>query len=120
MGEFIGWLQNFALPTDGSADFADADGDRMNNYSEWRTDTNPTNGLSLLRMVSATNGAGGTLVTWQSVATRSYRLERSTDLGLASPFQTIATNIAGVIGMKTFLDTSTTNGGPNFYRVGVE
>lgn len=120
MGELIGWLQSFALPTDGSADFTDADGDCMNNYNEWRTDTNPTNGLSLLRMVSATNGVGGTLVTWQSVATRSYRLERSTNLGSASPFQTIATNITGAVNAKTFTDASTTNYGAYFYRVGVE
>ncbi|NOS68491.1 MAG: PKD domain-containing protein [Verrucomicrobia bacterium] len=114
------WAQQNGLPTDGSADFTDADGDGMNNYGEWRSDTNPTNSLSSLRMVNATNSPNGKTVTWQSVATRNYWLERATSLALASPFQTIATNIVGVAGVKSFTDTSATNAGPYFYRVGVQ
>ena len=114
------WAQQNGLPTDGSADFSDADGDGMNNYGEWRSDTNPTNSLSSLRMVNVTNSSTGTQITWQSVSTRNYWLERATNLALASPFQTIATNISGVAGLKTFTDTSATNDGPYFYRVGVQ
>ncbi len=114
------WAQRYGLPTDGSTDFADTDVDGMNNYGEWRSDTIPTNALSVLRMLSATNTPTGANVTWQSVATRSYWLERATNLGVATPFQTVATNIAGVVGTKTFTDTSATNGGPYFYRVGVQ
>jgi hypothetical protein len=114
------WAQQNGLPTDGSADFTDADGDGMNNYGEWRSDTSPTNSLSFLRMVNATNSPSGKTVTWQSVATRNYWLERATNLGLPSPFQTIATNIVGVAGVKSFTDTSATNAGPYFYRVGVQ
>jgi hypothetical protein len=120
MGEFIGWLQNSGLATDGSVDFFDTDGDGMNNYGEWVSDTIPTNSLSVLKMVSATNSTTGTQVKWQSVATRNYWLERATNLGVASPFQTIATNISGVAGVMTFTDLNATNGGPYFYRVGVQ
>jgi hypothetical protein len=114
------WAQQNGLPTDGSADFTDADGDGMNNYGEWRSDTSPTNVLSVLGMVTATNSPTGADVTWQSVSTRNYWLERATNLALASPFQTIATNIVGVAGVKSFTDTSATNAGPYFYRVGVQ
>lgn len=114
------WLQQYGLPTDGSVDQLDSDGDTHKTWQEWVADTNPTNAASALRMVSATNNIAGANVTWQSVATRSYRLERSTNLGSAFSFQTIATKIAGAASAKTFIDTSATNNGPYFYRVGVE
>jgi hypothetical protein len=120
MSQFIGWLQTNNLPTDGSADYTDSDGDGMNNYGEWRSDTIPTDGLSVLRIVSVTNSPAEAGVTWQSVATRSYWLERATDLGAATPFQTIATNLPGVAGATTFTDTTATNDGPYFFRVGVQ
>jgi len=114
------WAQQNGLPTDGSADFTDADGDGMDNYAEWRSDTIPTNGLSVLRMVSVTNAAEGANVAWQSVGTRIYWLERASDLGVPLPFHTLATNIVGIPGTKTFTDLTATNAGPYFYRVGVQ
>ncbi|MBI3851630.1 MAG: hypothetical protein HY298_15330 [Verrucomicrobia bacterium] len=114
------WAQHHGLPTDGSVDFTDSDNDGMNNWREWKADTIPTNALSVLRMVTATNTAFGLNVTWQSVSTRSYWLERATNLGNAPPFQSIATNIAGAAGTKTYTDASATNRGPYFYRVGVQ
>jgi len=117
MGEFIGWLQHYSLSTDGSTDFTDNDSDGMNNWGEWRSDTIPTNALSVLRMLSVINGSGGLNVTWQSVPTRTYFVHRVNDL--RNPFQLIATNIAGVAGVKTYTDTTATNDAPYFYRVGV-
>ncbi len=114
------WAQQNGVTTDGSADFSDPDTDRINNWQESKADTNPTNALSALRMVTATNAASGLNVTWQSVSTRNYWLERATNFGDVPPFQSIATNIAGASGTKTYTDTSATNSGPYFYRVGVQ
>ncbi len=113
------WAQEHGLPTDGSADFTDPDGDGMKNYNEWRSDTDPTSPLSVLRILTVSNSFAGAGVTWQSVATRSYWVERAVELGLATPFQVIATDITGVAGSKTFNDSSATNTGPYFFRVGV-
>lgn len=40
------WLQQYGLPTDGSADYTDADGDSANNWLEWQFNSVPTNSLS--------------------------------------------------------------------------
>jgi hypothetical protein len=114
------WLQQFGLPTDGSADFADPDHDGMNNWQEWRCGTNPTNALSALRMISAL--PTGTIVTisWQSVVGVSYFLECSTNLVGPSPvFTPVAAGIPGQDGTTSYWSTPAIGSGPAFYRVGV-
>jgi hypothetical protein len=117
---YFSWMQRFGLPTRSSAALADSDGDGANNISEWRADTVPTNALSVFRIASIANSTPNASVTWQSVGTRSYWLERATNLALAVPFQVIATNIPGIGGLQTYTDTTDTNNGPYFYRVGVQ
>jgi hypothetical protein len=114
------WLQQYGLPTDGSADYADPDGDRMNNWQEWIAGTSPVDATSALRILSATNNGSGIVVSWQSVGTRIYFLERAANLGTPSPFSPIVNNISGKPGITSFMDTSATGPGPFFYRVGVQ
>ncbi len=116
-GAFIAWLQQYGLPTDGSADYADADTDRMNNWQEWICGTCPTNPASALCLLSATPTATKVTVTWQSVAGVNYFLERSPNL--ASPFALLATNILGQAGTTSYTDPNAVRPGPFFYRVGV-
>jgi len=113
------WLQHYGLPTDGSADSLDPDGDGMSNWQEWRADTIPTDALSVLRMVTVTNGMPGLQVIWQSVPTRTYWLERGTNLASPPSFSSLASDIVGQVGTTTYEDTTATNGGPFFYRVAV-
>ena len=112
------WLQQYGLPTDGSADYADPDHDGLNNWQEWICGTNPTNALSALRMVSALPTRTNATVTWQSVAGVNYFLERSANL--AAPFTLLATNIVGQASTTSYADTNATGAGPFFYRVGVK
>ncbi len=114
------WLQQYGLPADGSADFADTDLDGHNNWQEWRTDTVPTNAMSRLTLPTPTNGPTGVAVTWQSVPTRSYFLERGTNLAGVPVLLPLAANLPGQPGTTTFTDTTATNAGPFFYRVGVQ
>jgi hypothetical protein len=111
------WLQQYGLPTDGSADYVDTDGDGLNNWQEWICGTDPTNAGSCLRLVSAVHTNSSVVVTWQSVEGMNYFLERGTNLG--SPFTVSGTNIVGQAGTTSGTDTNVTGGGPFFYRVGV-
>jgi hypothetical protein len=112
------WLQQYGLPNDGSADYADPDHDGLNNWQEWICGTNPTNALSALRMVSALPTTTNTTVTWQSVAGVNYFLERTTHLPLS--FTLWASNIVGQASTTSYADTNGTGPGPLFYRVGVQ
>jgi hypothetical protein len=113
------WLQQYGLPTDGSADFSDFDQDGLNNWQEWLAGTNPTNALSVLEITSATDTPAGFVVTWESQTTRLYYLQRSIDLG-QQPFSTIQDNIAGQAGTTSYMDTNAVGSGTVFYRVGVK
>jgi hypothetical protein len=114
------WLQQYGLPTDGSADFIDPDHDGMNDWQEWVCGTSPTNARSALRLLSATpshTNANVTL-TWQSVIGVNYLLSRFTNL--STPFTLLATNILGQAVTTSYADTNAIGAGPFFYHVGVQ
>lgn len=113
------WLMQHGLPIDNVVDQTDSDSDGMNNWQEWRADTDPTNALSVLWLSVPSNDASGIVVQWQSVNTRTYFLERATDLAAQPPFSNLASNIAGQSGTTSYMDTNAVGSGPFFYRVGV-
>ncbi len=118
-GAFLGWLQQYGLPSDGSADTADPDGDGLNDWQEWIVGTIPTNAASALRLLSPTKVLTGIDVAWQSVTNRTYLLERANNFSAPSPFSLVASNIVGQAGTTTFTDTNAVGPGPFYYRVGV-
>jgi len=115
------WLQGFGWPIDGSADDLDPDGDGMNNWEEWVAGTAPTSPASALQMLSATGQLPNVTVSWQSIPYKLYWLERSSNCADSYSFVTVRTNISGKAGASVtqYTDTTATNGGPFFYRVGV-
>ena len=113
------WLQQYGLPTDGSADATDPDRDGHTTWQEWRCQTDPTNALSVLRLLTAAPAGTNLTVSWQSVAGVNYFLERSTDLSASPPFTLLAPNLPGQPGTTSYADTNAVGTGPFFYRVGV-
>jgi hypothetical protein len=114
------WAQQYGLPTDGSADYADADNDGMNNWQEWIAGTIPTDSASALRLLQPVQGVSGVTLTWQSVSNRTYSLERTTSIGAQPSFSPIAGNIVGQAGTTSYVDTNTFSNSVFFYRVRVE
>jgi hypothetical protein len=114
------WAEQYGLLTDGTADFTDIDGDGLNNWQEWIAGTVPTNSLSVLAMFSPSKNTPGLKVSWQSVNGRSYFLQRSTDLSAQPMFSAIQSNIIGQVNTTVYTDTTATNAGSYFYRVGVQ
>lgn len=116
------WLEQYGLSITTNTDTADADGDGMDNYQEWIAGTIPTNASSVLAMepVVVTNGPAGLLVGWESVTNRTYYLQRATELASQPAFSSIQSNLVGQAGTTSYLDATATNGGPYFYRVGVQ
>ncbi len=112
------WLQQYGLPTDGSVDFANLDGTAFNVYQDYLAGLNPTNSASILQANLGVFSSGITIL-WPSVSTRNYYVQRSTNL-VTQPFITIQSFIAGHTGTASYTDTSATNGGPYYYRVGVQ
>jgi hypothetical protein len=111
------WLLKYGLATDGSADNADPDADGMNNWQEWRCQTDPTNALSFLQIQPVSSSYSGNVVTWQGVNGVSYYLQRTSDLP-GQPFATIRSNLPGQDAPIAVTDTAPGKG-PFLYRVGV-
>src|SRR5437667_6508269 len=95
---FHAWLAQYGLASDGSADYTDSDGDGMNNWQEWRTGSNPTNAVSVLRLLSVLPSTTSVTLSWQSVLGVGYFVESSSNLNSPTVFATVATNLAGQSG----------------------
>jgi hypothetical protein len=77
------WLQQYGLPTDGSADYADTDGTGQNNLFKWVAGLDPTNPASVfvLNIASVPNPSQAMNLNFNPLALgRAYTPQFSTDL----------------------------------------
>jgi hypothetical protein len=112
------WLQQYGLPTDGTADLSDTDRDGLNTWQEWQADTDPTNAASVLRVATISNSPP-VAVTLSSSTGRLYTLLCCSNL-TASAVWTPVPGQTDVAGSGDVLILSDTNPpAPAFYRVSV-
>jgi len=110
------WLQANGFPTDGSADFADPDGDQISNHDEWVAGTDPHDPQSALRLFIVPDPSG-IMLSWQSVGTRTYTLERATNISSAANFTPIAENLFGLPPTNNYRDFPPADATAVFYRI---
>jgi hypothetical protein len=123
LDSFHAWLASYGLPSNGSADYADSDGDGMNNWQEYLAGTNPTNAASVFKITSSQMNSGTQFVLrWSSVSNRLYDVTRATNLATgAAAFVPLlgATNLAGTPPQNSWTDAVSRASPPAFYRLKV-
>jgi len=104
----------------GTSPTADSDHDGLSNLGEWLAGTNPTNAESSLQLtVLSVSDPNNVFLAWPSVAGKTYRLERATNL-LNGFDSVVGTNIAAAAPTNVINDTAVLPVNTRFYRVGVE
>lgn len=114
----IAWLlQNFGT-TNVNAN-ADPDHDGMNNMQEYLAGTNPNDASSVLRITAESFASGGThaSLTWNSVPTRFYYLQRNLDLTTTNWNDSGLGLVSPSAGSSTTGGFNDTNAPARFYRV---
>lgn len=97
---------------------SDFDNDGFSDRNEYLADTNPTNANSGLKVTAFTTTSGGTspTVTWDSVLTRQYRIEKTTNL-IPATWADSGLGLIVPVGASTTRNFTDTNAPVRFYRV---
>jgi hypothetical protein len=114
------WLKRFGLPLESRVDHADADGDLVTNYQEWRDGTDPTDAASNLRLSLLPLNDADWLLTWPTVPGRTYALELCTDLNAQPQFVPLVESVVGQSGMTSVNIGRSREPGPFLFRLRVE
>lgn len=104
--------------TGNAADNADPDGDGWTNAQERASGTDPNNRTSLLKLSQIQSNGSDMVVSFATVAGKTYRLERSDTLQSGS-WVSVQTNISGTGGVVQITDAGAAAQAKRFYRVTV-
>jgi len=113
----IAWeLQNFG--STGVATNADPDGDGLNNLQEYLAGTDPNSAASKLAITSESFTPGGlnALISWSSVASRAYYLQKTLNLK-SNLWMDSGLGLIAAAGNSTAKNITDTNAPTRFYRV---
>ena len=99
-----------------AADAADPDGDGMTNAQEFAAGTGPNDSSSVLRITQLAKGGNDMVISFTSIAGKTYRMERSDTLQSGS-WTTVQDNIAGTGGIVQITDAGAAASSKSFYRI---
>lgn len=112
-----GWEDRYGLDAFNPADAAfDLDGDGLSNADEFRAGTNPADAESRFRILGIQRRGTGVQVDFAASATRSYQLEKTTDLGRL-PWNPVGPVVVGRDGPLAIVDPDPGPDPQVFYRV---
>ena len=117
-----GWEYKYGLDSLTDSSQEDPDGDRMLNWMEYWSRTDPTNSSKFLHFTAIQGALVSTcsVVKWTSETGVVYRLKRSTNL-VTDPFMTIVhTNISATPPINVSTDEMAGGKAVLYYRIGVE
>ena len=116
MGTPEWWLAHHGLTNASFADeeLGDLDGDLMPVWGEWRSDTDPNDSNSVLRITGMSPGGSGNRIYWQGGTSAWQYLQRSADLS-PGVWRAIFTNSPPTPISTNFFDVTLTN--KMFYRI---
>ncbi len=113
------WRQtNFGTTSNSgdAADAADPDGDGMTNAQEYTAGTDPMNATSVFRVSGLAVNGNDVLLSFPTVAGKTYRLERSDSL-LDGSWAPVHENIPGTGGTVQVADSNGVYQAKRFYRI---
>ena len=124
-GIWDAWEYDYFFTTTVADAVSDYDLDTFLDVHEYRAGTHPMDDQSLLRLMPPAGGGAGTngpglTVRWQSVTTRQYTVQCTTDLTDPGGFSNIVLHVPGESPHTTVVDTNAVGPGPYNYRVLVE
>ncbi|MCE9615196.1 MAG: C10 family peptidase [Lentisphaerae bacterium] len=112
-----GWEQAYFGSATGGVATVDSDQDGLANQSEFVAGTDPLSAASRLAVAGVDADVAQPVVSWPSVAGKTYTLWRATGLGMA--FQPVVSNLVATPPQNTYTDTSLPVWSTAFYRVSV-
>lgn len=105
------------LAGDNSRATDDADGDGMSNLNECFAATDPLSAASVFRITQIATAAGDVQVSFDTVANRSYQLQRRASLDASSTWMDVGASVAGNGMAMVVVDSGGATNSARYYRV---